>query len=242
MRFERPRSAKLGNLFWSVFIICLALGYFLIRNAMEMQYKLERKEFESYKSNWINEDFQSVFRMREHGLFQMAFTDAERICQEKGYAASCLLRGLLALDPGDAKNDPETDRAIAEKYFKMGCQGEEFPVCRVISETRRDGRPRETRDEERIITGILMTGCDLGSDLACGDAAMRLFEAGDYRMARSYGTKGCAMRDPRGNPYMNPRSCQYRKLAREKLAGAAALPEDPAASEPVRDDTVSDKQ
>ncbi|MBQ3683622.1 MAG: hypothetical protein II922_11220 [Succinimonas sp.] len=61
---------------------------------------------------------------------------------------------------------------------------------------------------------------------------MRVFEAGDCRMARSYGTKGCAMRDPRGNPFMNPRSCQYRKLAQKKLA----------ASEPARDDTVSGKQ
>ena len=58
---------------------------------------------------------------------------------------------------------------------------------------------------------------------------MRVFEAGDCRMARSYGTKGCAMRDPRGNPFMNPRSCQYRKLAQKKLAAS-----EPAGMTPSR--------
>lgn len=48
-------------------------------------------------------------------------------------------------------------------------------------------------------------------------------------MARSYGTKGCAMRDPRGNPFMNPRSCQYRKLAQKKLAAS-----EPAGMTPSR--------
>jgi hypothetical protein len=40
------------------------------------------------------------------------------------------------------------------------------------------------------------------------------------KTAEEYFKKGCAMRDPRGNPFMNPRSCQYRKLAQAKLAEA----------------------
>ena len=46
------------------------------------------------------------------------------------------------------------------------------------------------------------------------------------KTAEEYFKKGCAMRDPRGNPFMNPRSCQYRKLALAKLAEA---PSDTAA-------------
>ena len=59
-------------------------------------------------------------------------------------------------------------RKTAEEYFKKGSAMKDLPVCRPIAENRRDGRTRDLKDEERIITGILMTGCDLGSDLACG--------------------------------------------------------------------------
>ncbi|WP_406039017.1 hypothetical protein [Succinimonas sp.] len=77
-----------------------------------------------------------------------------------------------------------------------------------------------------------MQSCDLGAFRACGDAAQRLFEARDFNMARGYGTKGCAMKDWVGKPYMDPRSCQYRKLALEKLAQENAVPADPGEPAP----------
>ena len=248
MGVEKPGTVHYVKCICIALMISFGLADYFAMKAMEMHDKVERQEYERRKSNWVNEDFQSIFRMREQGFFQAAFPEAERSCQEKGYTASCLLRGLLALEPGEAQNDPDKDRSIAEEYFQKGCAGEEFPVCRIIAETRRADGPRDPKDEERIITGILMTGCDLSSDLACGEAAMRLFEAGNYKMARSYGTKGCAMRDPRGNPFMNPRSCEYRKLAQEKLAQDATPPkdttssEDPAASKEAHPDTAAEQQ
>ncbi|MBQ3682789.1 MAG: hypothetical protein II922_06885 [Succinimonas sp.] len=79
-----------------------------------------------------------------------------------------------------------------------------------------------------MILGILMTGCDIGAEMPCGDAAQRFFEKGDYRMARSCGTKGCAMKNWDGKPFKDPRSCDYRRLAREN-----AVPADPGEPAPA---------
>ena len=248
MKSEKPGSARLVYCIYVALIIFICMVTYHFMNVMQMQDKAEPLEYEG-RQKYLKEfgDYYDAFMTLEHGDFQVSAYFTEKIC-ENGKAVFCLVRGLLALDPGDPKSTPEQDRPIAEEYFKKACAGDAFPVCRLIAETRKDSGAREPRDEERVITGIWMTGCDGRVGRACGHAAMRLFEAGDYKRARSYGTKGCVMKDHKGNPFNDPRSCEYRKLAQEKLAqetsapGDTALPEEPFVSDVPHSDTAPDKQ
>ncbi|MEE3423671.1 MAG: hypothetical protein VZR11_13340 [Succinimonas sp.] len=248
MKSEKPGSARLVYCIYVALIIFICMGTYHFMNVMQMQDKAEGLEYEE-RQKYLKEfgDYYDAFMTLEHGDFQVSAYFTEKIC-ENGKAVFCLVRGLLALDPGDPKSTPEQDRPIAEEYFKKACAGDAFPVCRLIAETRKDSGAREPRDEERVITGIWMTGCDGRVGRACGHAAMRLFEAGDYKRARSYGTEGCVKKDHKANPFNDPRSCEYRKLALEKLAqetsapGDTALPEEPSVSHVPHSDTAPDKQ
>ena len=169
----------------------------------------------------------------EDGIYQTSFLD--EICQQE-YVPCCLIRGLIALEHGEPGNAPDENRKLAEKFFRQGCAKSDLPVCRTIAETRKDDAFRDPQDEEKVIIGILTMSCEIGAIKACGDAAQRFFEAGDFQMARGYGTRGCAMKDWYGKPFMDPRSCQYRKLALEKLAEAptgTAAPEEQAALQDI---------
>ena len=184
-------------------------------------------------------NFLMLMDLYEEGISQPR--QLEDLCRQ-GYAPGCLARGLTALTPKGADGyDPELNRKEAEDFFRKGCGKEELPICSLIAETRKDDAFRDPENEERVITGILMTSCELGAFKACGEAAMRLFEAGDFQMARRYGARGCAMKDRRGDPFGDPRSCSYRRLALEKLASAAAVPEAAAASEAAPENTGRNK-
>ena len=185
-------------------------------------------------------EFLTLMDLYEMGAYQPHLF--EKLCQE-GYAPGCLARGITALNPkGTADYDPELNRKQAEEFFQKGCAIEDFPVCRLITETRKDDGFRDPQDEERVVTGILMLSCDLGADEVCGDAAMRLFEAGDFQMARGYATKGCAMKNPLGVPYRDPRSCDYRKRALAKLAEAQEVPAELEEPVPAALEATTDKQ
>ena len=199
--------------------LCGKLPY---HEALDFQDELEREQAERMSPSKEYENCQDLFFWRHDGVYQPLLVSAEYGCQEKGYASSCLVRGLLALEHGEKGKDPEEAPKIAEEYFQKGCTKDDLPVCRLITETRRDDSPRDNQDEERIITGILMMGCDMGSEWACGDAAIRFFNEGDYNMARNYSTRGCVMKDRYGNSIPDPRSCQLRKLTLKMLAETAA--------------------
>ena len=220
MRYQRPGSVIFGKCFAIAFIIFVPLGHCLLQNAMDLHNDLEREQAERRRPPMENSDCQVLFRVRKLRVYLHAFTEAEISCQQ-GYAFSCIMRGFLALEYGEIMNEMAEARKTAEEYFKKGCAMKDLPVCRVISETRRDGRPRDLHDEARIKTGILIMGCELGSPLACGDAARTVFNAGDYEKARIYGARGCAMKDSKGNSYLDPPSCRYRSLALKKLAETA---------------------
>ena len=196
--------------------ICLGQA-FLLPDVMDAYEKIDQAERHiEYRAPLLS-SFLPMMNVYEIGKYHADLS--EENCQ-KGFAPGCLLRGLIALEHGDPGSDPDENRKLAEKFFRQGCENSDLPVCGIIAETRKDDDSRDPADEERVILGILMMGCDIGAEMPCGDAAQRFFEKGDYRMARSYGTKGCAMKDYRGYPFREPRSCQYRKQALEKLAGA----------------------
>lgn len=234
-KIRRIKAVYLG------LVVSIVLGQvFLMQDIMDAYNKIEDADRPVTRYDKTLGRFQMLMDMYEDGVNQSHLL--EGLC-EQGYAPGCLARGLTALNPKwKDEYDPVLNRKQAEEFFQKGCQGEEFPVCRLIAETRRDDGTRDLRDEERVVTGLLMQSCDLGAFKACGDAAQRFFEKGDYRMARSYGTKGCAMKNWDGKPFKDPRSCDYRWLALEKLARENAVPADPGEPAPAAPEPITAKE
>ena len=212
---------------------------FLLPDVSDAYEKIDEAERHIERYPPLHSSFLPMMNVYEIGKYHADLS--EENCQA-GFPPGCLLRGLIALEHGEPGSDPDENRKLAEKFFRQGCAKSDLPVCQLISETRQDDESRSPEDEERVILGILMTGCDIGAEMPCGDAAQRFFEKGDYRMARSYGTKGCAMKDYRGVPFREARSCQYRKLALEKLARENAVPADPGEQAPAAPEPITAKE
>ena len=75
--------------------LCGKLPY---HEALDFQDELEREQAERMSPSKEYENCQDLFFWRHDGVYQPLLVSAEYGWQEKGYASSCLVRGLLALE------------------------------------------------------------------------------------------------------------------------------------------------